>query len=441
MESSTSLPAPPNFPAASWLKWVRLLLLIALSGAAYLAWVSFHHGSAAGCGPESGCNAVLQSRWAYWLGLPVALPAILAYAALLGLTFLLQKSTSPDDQRGSWTGMIVLSVAIMGAAFWFVGLQALVIQSFCKYCLMAHCCAFAASLICLLNIPFATDPDTPLWTPGSAKRGMPKSAMPSLILAGLAGLAVLVAGQFLGQPQRNVVKDFKHSPAAWPAAGLPAEIVPASPAAHLVAPRILSLYSNQFVIPLNELPVLGSRDAPQVVVCLFDYTCIHCRALHPLLTQMTRQYSNQLAIVCLPVTLSPQCNPFTPRANAQSGAEACEYARLSLAVWRARPDLYRAFDDWLFAPLRPPSVDQARHYAAGLVGGDQLKAALADAWVARQILTDCKIYRANWLATDNSALPQVVLGNAVSSGPINSTEHFQLLLRRYLGVTLAAQTP
>ena len=385
----------------------------------------------------------MQSRWAYWLGRPVSVPAVLVYLALLGTTILLQKNTSPDDQRGAWAAIIILSVVVAGAAFWFVSLQVFVIQSFCKYCLTAHACGFAAAIICLMNIPYATEPDTPMWAAGSGKRGVPRPAMLSLVLIGLAGVGVLAGGQLLVQKQRNVVKSFSNPSVVAgtnvrsSANGAPGIVLPPSPNAHLIAPRTLSLYTNQFILKFDDVPVLGSPDAPHVIVCLVDYTCIHCRALHPILLDLSRQFSNQLAIVCLPVSLSPQCNPFIPRMNAHANTNACEYARLGLAVWRAKPEVFHQFDDWMFADAKPPPVELARDQAAQLVGADKLTSALADPWVAQQILTDCKIHRANWLAADNSGMPQIVMGDAVSSGPINSVEHLQILLSRYMGIDLS----
>jgi len=432
--------APARTPA--WLKWARVLMLIAASGAGYLAWVAIHHGPAAGCGPTSGCSAVLQSRWAYWLNIPVSAPAVLVYLALFGATILLQKNTAPDDQRGSWAAIIILSVIVAGSAFWFVSLQVFVIQSFCKYCLTAHACGIAAALICLFHIPYATDPDTPMWTPGSGKRGVPRRAVLSLVVIGLAGVAVLAAGQLLVQKERNVVKDLKHLPAAagtnqllLSAADL-AAAEPPTPNAHLIAPRTLSLYSNQFVIKFNDVPMMGSPDAPNTIVCLLDYTCVHCRALHAVLKQASQQYSNQLGIVCLPMSLSAQCNPFIPKASSFAASNSCEYARLGLAVWHAKPEAHREFDDWLFTGVRPPPLDQAMEKAAQLLGAKQLQAALADPWVGRQLLTDCKIHRANWVAVDSAAMPQIVMGDAVSSGPINSLDHLQALIGRYLGIGL-----
>jgi hypothetical protein len=336
-------------------------------------------------------------------------------------------------------------VVVAGSAFWFVSLQVFVIQSFCKYCLTAHICGFAAALLCLANIPYATDPGTPMWA-SSPKPGVPRPAVWLLVCVGVVGVSVLAGGQLLVQKQMNVVKVVNNgarSPATnltLSAGGLPAEIVSASPNARLVGPRTLSLYSNQFLIKLDEVPVLGSPDAPQVIVCMLDYTCTHCRALHPILTQFSRQFSNELAIVCLPVTLSAQCNPFIPQFHSQANSNACEYARLGLAVWRAKPEAHVRFDDWMFNPAQPPPVEQARDYAAQLVGPEKLKAALADPWITAQIRTDSKIHRANWLAVDSSALPQIVMGNAVSSGAINSVEHFQILLSQYLGWQLALKS-
>src|ERR1017187_9377366 len=193
----SSQPMKSRGPA--WLLWARALLDIAMTGAGYLAWEAIHNGPAAGCGPESGCDAVLHSRWAYWLDFPVSVPAVLVYIVLLASTVMLQKRPSPDDQRGSWAAIIVLSVIVAGAAFWFVSLQVFVIQAFCKYCLTAHVCGFAVALICLMNIPYATDPDTPMWAAGSGKRGVPRQGIISLVLVGLAGVGLLAGGQVLVQ--------------------------------------------------------------------------------------------------------------------------------------------------------------------------------------------------------------------------------------------------
>src|SRR5262245_3737113 len=110
-----ALPQIPTQLRPRWLLWVRCLLGLAVLGAIYLAWVSLHNGPVAGCGPQSSCSQVLQSRWAYWLDFPVSLPALVVYLAFLGATFLLEKRPAPDDERGSWAALVVLSVMVIGA--------------------------------------------------------------------------------------------------------------------------------------------------------------------------------------------------------------------------------------------------------------------------------------------------------------------------------------
>jgi uncharacterized membrane protein len=432
---------------------VRVLLGVAVVGASYLVFIAIHNGPVAGCGPESGCNKVLQSRWAYWLDIPVSVPALLVYLALVGATVLLQKRPAPDDERGSWAAIIALAVIVAGAALWFVGLQVFVIKAFCKFCMAAHACGFAAALICLKNIPLAVDPDTPMWSSGSGKRGVPRAGALTVALVGLAGVVALAGGQLLVQKERNVVKDLRAgavSPgkrAAGPvtppgtdylaqAAALAARasVGPPPPHPRLIAPRVLSLYSNQFLLKLDAVPMMGSPDATNVIISLFDYTCPHCRSLHPILLETQRQFSNRLAIVCLPMPISTNCNPFLP-ARVHSVSNSCEYARLGLAVWRAKPDAHRQFEEWMFAGDRPAPLEEARKYAGQLVGGDKLQAAFADPWVEQQMAADCRLHSINCASSGEAGLPQLMIGEVISSGPLNSVQHLMMVLNRYLGLS------
>lgn len=421
--------------APSWLAWVRLLLAVAILGAGYLAWVAISHGPVAGCGPGSSCDKVLQSRWAYWLNVPVSIPALLVYLALLGATVLLQKRPSPDEQRGTWVGIIGLSVIVAGAAAWFVGLQMFIIEAFCKFCLTAHACGFAAAVLLLRHIPLAVDPDTPMWATGSGKTGIPRKAVAPLVMTGVAGVLVLVAGQLLVQKERNLVKVFPQAGtnAPKPVSATTSRPPPNSPNAHLAAPHLLSLYNGQFLLPLDDVPMIGSPGASNVIVNLFDYNCTHCRMLHPILLGTQWRLSNQLGIVCLPVPMSTNCNPLVP-VGRPSFTNSCDYARLGLAVWRADRRAYPRFQNRLFFGERPPSVEQAREYAAQLVGGDALQTALTNEWIQQQILTACYLHYTNWQSTGGPAMPQIIIGSAISVGPLNSVNHLLALLEKYLGI-------
>jgi uncharacterized membrane protein len=427
-----------------------VLLVCAILGAGYLAWFAITNGPLAGCGTGSGCNRVLQSQWAYWLDIPVSVPALLVYVGLLGATILARKPASLDNERGAWAAIISLSVIVAGAALWFVGLQVFVLKAFCLFCMAAHACGFAAALICLSHIPLVTDPATPMWSAGSGKRGLPHHGVLSLVLIGLAGAGILAGGQLLFPKQRNLVAFLPagttratnnvavRSSGAAPHLAPSAQSTnfPPSPNARLVAPRLLSLYTNQFYIRLDDVPIIGSPDAPHVIVYLFDYSCPHCRDLHGILTAAQRQLSNELAIVSLPMPMSTNCNPLIP-GHFLSNSNSCDYARLGLAVWLAKPEAECQYNDWFFTPDKPVSVEQAREYAVRLVGAAQLEAALANPRLQEQITTDCLLYYANWQATGRPTMPQLILGQAVSLGPLNGVNHLLALLNRYLGMDAA----
>ena len=424
----------------AWLHWARLLLLVAASGAGYLAAVAFANGPLAGCGPGSGCDKVLSSRWAYWLDIPVSVPAVVVYLALFVASFLLQRKRSADDQRGAWMLAIGLSIVIAGAAVWFVGLQMFVIEAFCKYCLVAHACGFSAAILFLKNIPFASNASMPAWSSGSPEYGVPRKALPSLIALGAIGTLALAGGQLLIQKQRNVVREFASASTnqAAVAAGtnkvsLPKIAIPNSPNAQLIGPRLLSLYNGQFLFQLDDVPMIGSPDAPNVIVNLFDYNCFHCRILHPMLKDVQQRFGSRLGIVLLPMPMDQACNPYVPPKHP-TFTNSCDYARLSLAVWHADKTAFGKFDDWLFSTQQPAPVDQVREYAARLVGAEKLESAVTNDWIQQLIVKSCNLHFTNWQATAGPAMPQIIIGPVISAGALNSRNDLIVLLEKYLGL-------
>lgn len=449
IENSINDPGPTHLRGqAGWLGWVRLLLGIAILGAGYLAWVAVHNGPVAGCGPGSGCDKVLQSRWAYWMDIPVSIPAVFVYLALLAVTMLVRRP-SADDQRGAWAAMIGLSVIVAGAAAWFVGLQMFVIEAFCKFCLTAHTCGLAAAVLCLKHIPLAPDPNMPMWSSGVKESGVPRKAIRPLILVGLAGVLVLVSGQLLVQKKRNVVKEFARPEAnAMKPIDVPALVKTNSPVAsgqptnllispnlQIVGPHLLSLYNGKFLLQLDDVPMMGSPDASNVIVNLFDYNCTHCRLLHPILKETQRRFGNHLGIVSLPMPMDTNCNAFIP-AKWPTFSNSCDYARLSLAVWRANRFVFPQFEEWLFSSVTPAPVEEVRAYASQLVGADNLQSSLTNEWIQQQIMTASYLHHTNWQLTGGAAMPQVIMGEAISVGPLNSVNHLLVLLEKYLGLKI-----
>ena len=153
--------------------------------------------------------------------------------------------------------------------------------------------------------------------------------------------------------------------------------------------------------------------------------------MHHVLQQARQALSNRLAIVSLPMPLDNECNhmisrPFSAHVNA------CHYARLGLAVWRARPELFAEFDDWLFAPPSPPPITEARSRAEQLVGREQLEKTLSEGWVEQQLKMDIAIYEANYKQMQSGRMPQLIIENHIVLGPVARIEDIYSLLETHL---------
>ena len=219
----------------------RVLLVAAFAVALYLASISMSGGNVAGCGPDSNCHRVLNSRWSSWFGIPVSLFATATYLILFVTSF--QIGTAGDSKQESLAGKVTLAsaVVVLGAAIWFAALQFFVIQSVCPFCMAAHDCGATAVLILL------------------GARGSLAHLRPGLnqapIMAGFTLLALLTGGQLLYRPATFVIQ----TPTTTPKPLI-------TPASITSVERVLAIHEGRFQLKLRELPLMGSPEAPKVIV-------------------------------------------------------------------------------------------------------------------------------------------------------------------------------
>lgn len=365
---------------------------LAVMIAAYLTWVSASEAAApAGCGPASGCAQVLASRWSRWFDVPVGAPAAGVYVAILVAAWFARPAGNPAHQRSGWAMLLALAALAAGAAAWFVALQVLVLRAFCPWCLALHACGIVVAVLVSLGTSRAPDRVT-------------RGRAAALVAAGLLGVGVLVAGQLAS---------------AAPKRGMG-----------------LSAFSGVTIIP-SDHPILGSPDAKHVAVVLADYTCPHCRALrHQLDAALERYGPAQLAVAAVPVPLNADCNDAV-RVTAGRQRDACELARIALAVWVADPAKFAEMDRWLFAPARPPAAEAARQHAASLAGAEALERALADPRVDRRIAGNVAMYK----AAGAGRLPKLLLPTHKAEGPAEDAEALFSLLETHLGLTAPSTGP
>jgi hypothetical protein len=376
---------------------------------------------------------VLQSRWAYVFGLPVSLPACLTYVALLGGTVAWGHATTPTARhRVEWV-LRALAATVIGAALWFIGLQLFVTRAICPFCMAAHACGLVAGGLLLRQ----GSPGVPSRLPAATAVEPPSSRVvrPAFqpVLAGLAGTLLLAAAQLAHQPATYEIRSLgQEAHVMTSALDASTNRIPASPnpPAEVEGDSrrpTLRLYGGEFGLNLDTVPVLGSPDAPCVVLCLFDYTCAHCRQLHPHLVEAVHAHSNRLAVAFLPVPLDAACNPLVKRPLLEHAA-ACEYARTALAVWRADPTQGRAYDHWFFAQPRQPSLESARGEAVRLVGSNALAKARLDPRIDRQLAWSTSLYHTNYLRYGRGSLPQLILGTNLVFGALRNSQELQRLL-------------
>jgi uncharacterized membrane protein/protein-disulfide isomerase len=464
-------PAPLVRPLVLWV--MRLAALVAACVSGYIMTISFAGSESVGCGSGFDCDEVLNSRWATWFGISVAVPGLSLYVSLLGTLAFAGPLVPENVRRTAWTISLWLSTLAGAAALWFFGLQLFVVGEFCSWCLTVHMCGLGLAALAVFT------------------RRQSWARLHGAAAVALSGIAVLAVGQIFGpqvnkpQLQRIAASDHR-SPTAtngrkpvtaqrltlddlYPQPRDPIEDAPpdddsdddvaeptidddpppppspddlalpddfpdeepddvAQPASVERRTRVVSVFRGKALVDVYQHPVLGSPEAPHVVVKLFDYTCPHCREMHEHLQEARREFGNRLSVVMCPVPLNKQCNPHMQVDNPKH-AQACDLARLALAVWQADPAKFEEFDAWLFSSPLPPNATMAREKAVALVGEAQLSAELFSEELRDRLAVGPKLYKLLGTGT----VPKLLLPTGMLVGPGEGTAAVVQELRREFG--------
>ncbi len=353
-----------------------------------------------GCGSGSSCDQVLSSRWSSLAGIiPVSGLALGAYLAIFVASLSISTSIELSIRRLSWSVMTILGGTIIGSAIWYTILQKWIIGSFCIYCMTAHITGFLLSALIIWRATKeheTTKKEKPLLKP--------------VRIFGLFLLGLIVSGM-VATIQINST------------------------------PSAVTQKSDQPVvhsqIDYKNVPIIGSPDAPYIVTLLFDYQCSHCQKIHFMLNEAVRQYNGKLAFVLSPTPLENRCNPFIP-SNKSTFKNSCDLAKIGLAVWRAKPEVFSEFENWMFTfdsgnAWHPRSLEAVKAKAAELVGQDKLNAAMADPWVDLYLQDGIQIF-GQTLQNGRGAIPKMIYNNKwVIPEPYNADD-LVTILQKSLGV-------
>ena len=112
---------------------IALLALVGLFVAVYLWLHAIGIGGAIKCGASGGCEVVQTSRWAVFLGQPVALYGVFGYVVIL-IVALAGLRPAALVQRG-WN-VLLFGLATIGFVFtlYLTYLEVFVIHAICRWC-------------------------------------------------------------------------------------------------------------------------------------------------------------------------------------------------------------------------------------------------------------------------------------------------------------------
>jgi protein-disulfide isomerase len=179
--------------------------------------------------------------------------------------------------------------------------------------------------------------------------------------------------------------------------------------------RIITVAGGQVALDIRHWPLLGKPDAKYVFVEMFDYTCPYCRATHQAVRGAMEHFGDDLAILALPVPLDSACNRNVGYTAAEH-AEACEIAKIAVAVWRVSRKQFAPFHSWLFDPAYRRTAAEARQHAAELVGENALRDELNLPHAANYILKHVELYE----RVGSGSLPKILFPSSTVSGSVES---------------------
>ncbi len=437
-----------TIPAFAW--WTMFACSAAsFFSSCYLAWASLTSSAVAGCGGASvfNCDHVLHSRWSQVMSIPVSIPAIALH--LVVLSMLLLNPVSLRLQAARWSIVGLASLCAGAAAVWFVGLQVFSIGHLCQYCLIAHASGLILAAVSVWNLPIPTH--SYRWIAGVAVTAvLGLIALQTFSVAPAtheiieysktgdeSGATAKEDSSLFEAPKGEIGPQTSHMQIrfrnrAVQASNLfaaflnPMMIVNYQVAAdnNKVQARTARIL-NSVNLETNAWPLLGKFDAELVFVELFDYTCEHCQRTHKAIEGARQKFGDRLAIIALPVPMDGKCNP-TVKSTDASHVEACEIAKLAVAVWSVDKGKFAEFHNYLFTAK--PNYATAATKANELVDTEKLKAMLVSPLPNDYVAKHVALYQRAGAGT----IPKLMFPKTSSVGAIESADVIVQLIERHL---------
>jgi uncharacterized membrane protein len=201
--------------------------------------------------------------------------------------------------------------------------------------------------------------------------------------------------------------------------------------------RLVKFLGGKLTLDVYKHPLIGSPNAPHVMVEMISYDCPHCRKMHATMKKGLARYGDRLAIIVLPIPFEKGCNKLIT-TDAGSHPGSCVTARLAVGIAEVRPAQFPKFHDWLMSgdEEKPPELVKALPKAYEMAGRDRLRTYVRGEEVNKRIAEYVDLYSKLSGAPGSSSfgLPVQILGDKIMSGSVEKEEDVFKAWEEHLGV-------
>jgi uncharacterized membrane protein len=200
--------------------------------------------------------------------------------------------------------------------------------------------------------------------------------------------------------------------------------------------RLVKFLGGKLTLDTYKHPIIGSPEAPHVVVELASYDCSHCRRMYPIIEKALERYGDQVAMMVLIVPLEQKCNRLVTN-SAASHPGACATARLAVGIATLKPAAFNKFHEWLMAKEeKPPKPEEIVPKAYSIVDAQRLRDLNKDDAQTKQIEGYIDLFDrlTKQSGKKDFGLPVQILGDHIMTGSVEKEEDVFKTWEENLGV-------
>jgi len=201
--------------------------------------------------------------------------------------------------------------------------------------------------------------------------------------------------------------------------------------------RMVKFLRGKLSLDVYEHPVIGSPEAPHIVVEMVSYDCPHCRKMYPMIEHALERYGDQVALLVMVQPLDKECNKLvTDPAASHPGA--CAIARLAMGIARVNPSSFANFHDFLMSgdKDKPPGMEVVLPKAHVLADRTRVRQLTESKELTKQLDGYIDLFGTLQKQSGKKSfgLPIQILGDYMMSGSVEKEEDVFKAWEENLGV-------